>query len=107
MGIDFAASCDEHYSLHGGVCDNGVCEFRCSDYAGYTCQNISVLFLGMSMCGDVLIRDLEGQHYAPSEASIMQQLEAVVVIPNYNRLFPTSWTLLSILDIGYCAAATK
>ena len=107
MGIDFATSCDEQCSLHGGVCDNGVCEFQCSDYVGYTCQNISVLFSSLSMCGDVLVRDSEGQHFASSEASIPQQLKTVVVMTNYNRLFPTSWTLLTILDIGYCAVAAK
>lgn len=29
-----------------------------------------------------------GQHCAPSELSILQQLEEVVVMPNYHRLFP-------------------
>ena len=79
MVIDFAASSDEQCSLHGGVCDNGVCEFWCSNYVGYTCQNNNVLFSSMSMCGDFLVRELEGQDCAPSEASILQQLEAVVV----------------------------
>ncbi|KAL5987126.1 hypothetical protein ACLOJK_041122 [Asimina triloba] len=94
-------------SLHGGVCDNGVCEFRCSDYAGYTCQNSSTLFPTLSVCGDVLARDAAAQHCAPSEPSILQQLEAAVVMPNYNRLIPGSRTLFSILDSGYCAAAAK
>ncbi|KAH9325918.1 hypothetical protein KI387_006096, partial [Taxus chinensis] len=107
-GIDCStAGCDEQCSLHGGVCDNGVCEFRCSDYAGYTCQNSSVLFSSLSMCGDVLVRDAGGQHCAPSEPSILQQLEAAVVMPNYNRLIPSSRTLFGILDNGYCAAAAK
>eukprot|EP01018_Ginkgo_biloba_P018495 Gb_23702 [translate_table: standard] len=107
-GIDCStAGCDEQCSLHGGVCDNGVCEFRCSDYAGYTCQNSSVLFSSLSMCGDVLVRDIEGQHCAPSEASILQQLEAAVVMPNYNRLIPSGRMLFGILDNGYCAAAAK
>lgn len=61
----------------------------------------------LSMCGDVLVCDSEGQHCAPSEASILQQLEVAIVIPNYNRLFPTSQTLFAILDKGYCAAAAK
>ena len=74
MGVDFEASCDERYSLHGGVC-----EFWCSDYARYTCQNNSVLFSSLSMCGDVLLRDSEGQNRAPSEESIMHQLEVGVV----------------------------
>ena len=74
MGVDFEAICDERYSLHGGVC-----EFWCLDYARYTCQNNSVLFSILSMCGDFLLHDLEGQHCAPSEASIMQQLEVGVV----------------------------
>lgn len=93
--------------MHGGVCDNGVCEFRCSDYAGYTCQNSSMLFPSLSVCGDVLDRDAAGQHCAPSELSILQQLEAAVVMPNYNRLIPGSRSLFSILDNGYCAAAAK
>ncbi|GLJ40295.1 hypothetical protein SUGI_0828070 [Cryptomeria japonica] len=101
------AGCDEQCSLHGGVCDNGVCEFRCSDYAGYTCQNSSVLFSSLSMCGDVMVWDVGGQHCAPSEPSILQQLEAAVVMPNYNRLIPSSRILFGILDNGYCAAAAK
>ena len=79
MGVGFESSCDEHCSLHGGGFDNGVCEFCCLDYARYTCQNNSVLFSILSMCGVVLLHDSEGQHYAPSEASILQQLEAGVV----------------------------
>ncbi|CAN6448012.1 unnamed protein product [Victoria cruziana] len=107
-GIDCStAVCDEQCSLHGGVCDNGVCEFRCSDYAGYTCQNSSTLLPSLSVCGDVLARDATGQHCAPSESSILQQLEAAVVIPNYNRLIPGGRTIFSILDDGYCAAAAK
>lgn len=107
-GIDCStASCDEQCSLHGGVCDNGICEFRCSDYAGYTCQNSSLLFSSLSMCGDVLVQEAEGQHCAPSEPSILQQLEAAVVMPNYNRLIPNSRTLFGVLDSGYCAAAAK
>ncbi|KAF5194137.1 Tenascin-n [Thalictrum thalictroides] len=107
-GIDCStAVCDEQCSLHGGVCDNGVCEFRCSDYAGYTCQNSSRLLSSLSICSDVLARDAIGQHCAPSEPSILQQLEAAVVMPNYNRLIPGARTLFSILDNGYCAAAAK
>ncbi|KAL0432450.1 UNVERIFIED_CONTAM: Leishmanolysin-like peptidase [Sesamum latifolium] len=88
-GIDCStAVCDEQCSLHGGVCDNGVCEFRCSDYAGYTCQNNSTLIPSLSVCKDVLQTDMSGQHCAPSELSILQQLEEVVVMPNYHRLFP-------------------
>lgn len=93
--------------MHGGVCDNGVCEFRCSDYAGYVCQNSSLLFPSLSVCRDVLERDAGGQHCAPSEPSVLQQLEAAVVMPNYNRLIPGSRTLFSILDSGYCASAAK
>ncbi|XP_018678800.2 uncharacterized protein LOC103986043 isoform X1 [Musa acuminata AAA Group] len=107
-GVDCStAICDEQCSLHGGVCDNGVCEFRCSDYAGYACQNSSSLLASLSICGDVLAQDLLGQHCAPSEPSILQQLEAAVVMPNYNRLVPGGRTLFGILDNGYCAAAAK
>lgn len=102
-----AAICDEHCSLHGGVCDNGVCEFRCSDYAGYTCQNSSSLLPSLSLCGDVLVRDVFGQHCAPSEPSILQQLEAAVVVPNYNRLMPGGRSLFSIFDNSYCSTAAK
>lgn len=102
-----AAGCDEQCSLHGGVCDNGVCEFRCSDYAGYTCQNSSALISSLALCGDVLVSDAQGQHCAPSENSILQQLEAAVVTPNYNRLIPSSRPILNIFDNGYCAAAAK
>ena len=102
MGIDFAASCDEQCCLHGGVC-----EFWCSNYVGYTCQNNNVLFSSISMCGDVLVHESKGQDYALSEGSILQQLEAVVVMPNYSRLFPTSQTLFAILENGYCAKSVK
>ncbi|KAK4771023.1 hypothetical protein SAY87_031555 [Trapa incisa] len=89
-GIDCSTEvCDEQCSLHGGVCDNGKCEFRCSDYAGYTCQNSSLLLSSLSVCQDVLEVDQAGQqHCAPSELSVLQQLEEVVVMPNYHRLFP-------------------
>lgn len=102
-----AAVCDEQCSLHGGVCDNGICEFRCSDYAGYTCQNSSKLLSNLSICQDVLVEDTVGQHCAPSEGSVLQQLEVAVVIPNYNRLMPGGRTLLNILDNGFCASAAK
>ncbi|CAM6102918.1 unnamed protein product [Calypogeia fissa] len=107
-GVDCStAVCDEQCSLHGGVCDNGVCEFRCSDYAGYICQNSSGLIPSLSLCGDVLVGETQGQHCAPSEASILQQLEAAVVMPNYNRLIPSGRAFFNVFDNGYCAAAAK
>lgn len=108
-GIDCStAVCDEQCSLHGGVCDNGECEFRCSDYAGYTCQNSSSLLHGLSFCRNVLQADLTGQHCGPSEPSILQQLEEVVVMPNYNRLFPGgARKYFSYVDNGYCNGAAK
>lgn len=107
-GVDCStAGCDEQCSLHGGVCDNGVCEFRCSDYAGYTCQNSSNLIPSLALCGDVLVGEPQGQHCAPSESSILQQLEAAVVMPNYNRLIPSGRPFFSIFDNGYCATAAK
>ncbi|KAF5942914.1 hypothetical protein HYC85_020556 [Camellia sinensis] len=109
-GIDCStAVCDEQCSLHGGVCDNGVCEFRCSDYAGYTCQNSSMMVSSLSVCKNVLENDGPGQHCAPSESSILQQLEVVVVMPNYNRLFPigTSWRRFPFFKSSYCDAAAK
>ncbi|KAI5056639.1 hypothetical protein GOP47_0028826 [Adiantum capillus-veneris] len=107
-GVDCStAICDEQCSLHGGVCDNGVCEFRCSDYAGYTCQNSSGLLPSLSMCGDVLVRGMGSQHCAPSEGSILQQLEAAVVLPNFNRLIPSGRSLWRLLDNGNCAATAK
>jgi leishmanolysin len=102
-----AAVCDEQCSLHGGVCDNGKCEFRCSDYAGYTCQKGSTILPSLSMCHDVLVRDSDGQHCAPSELSILQQLEAVVLVPNYNRLMPSGRTFLNFFNNANCAAAAK
>ncbi|THU58622.1 hypothetical protein C4D60_Mb03t16300 [Musa balbisiana] len=51
--------------------------------------------------------DAFGQHCAPSEPSILQQLEAAVVMPNYNRLMPGGRMLFSILNNGHCAAAAK
>ncbi|CAN1273569.1 Leishmanolysin-like peptidase, partial [Linum perenne] len=109
-GVDCStATCDEQCSLHGGVCDNGVCEFRCSDYAGYTCQNSSSLLTSLSVCKDVLERDISGQqHCAPSESSILQQLEEVVVMPNYHRLFPGgARKLFNLFGSSYCDAAAK
>ena len=102
-----AAVCDEQCSLHGGVCDNGVCEFRCSDYAGYTCQNNSALLSSLSMCSDVLVKGRGDQHCAPSEPSILQQLEAAVVVPNFNRLLPDARSLWRFLDNGNCAKTAK
>lgn len=108
-GIDCStAICDEQCSLHGGVCDNGVCEFRCSDYAGYTCQNSSKLVTSLLVCKDVLEKDMSGQHCAPREPSILQQLEEVVVMPNYNRLFPGgARKLFNIFGNSYCDEAAK
>lgn len=108
-GIDCStAVCDEQCSLHGGVCDNGVCEFRCSDYAGYTCQNSSLLLSSLSDCREVLESDASGQHCAPSEPSILQQLEVVVVMPNYRRLFPSvARKVFNFFISGYCDAAAK
>ncbi|KAE9588445.1 putative leishmanolysin [Lupinus albus] len=108
-GIDCStAVCDEQCSLHGGVCDNGVCEFRCSDYAGYTCQNSSMLLSSLSVCKNVLGNDNSGQHCAPGESSILQQLEEVVVIPNYHRLFPGGVRkLFNIFGSSYCDEAAK
>ncbi|KAI8015100.1 Leishmanolysin-like peptidase [Camellia lanceoleosa] len=109
-GIDCStAVCDEQCSLHGGVCDDGVCEFRCSDYAGYICQNSLMLVSSLSVCKDVLKSDGPGQHCAPSESSILQQLEEVVVMPNYNRLFPigVSWIVFSRVKNSYCDATAK
>ncbi|CAK9312628.1 unnamed protein product [Citrullus colocynthis] len=108
-GVDCStAICDEQCSLHGGVCDNGICEFRCSDYAGYSCQNSSRLLSSLSVCKNVLQRDMTGQHCAPSEPSILQQLEEVVVMPNYHRLFPGgARKLFNIFGGSYCDAAAK
>jgi hypothetical protein len=105
--FSYVAVCDEQCSLHGGVCDNGKCEFRCSDYAGYTCQKGSAILPSLSMCHDVLVRDDDGQHCAPSELSILQQLEAVVLVPNYNRLMPSGRTFLNFFNNANCAAAAK
>ncbi|KAM0066802.1 putative leishmanolysin [Helianthus debilis subsp. tardiflorus] len=108
-GIDCStAVCDEQCSLHGGVCDNGVCEFRCSDYAGYTCRNTSDLLDSLAICKDVLINDAAGQHCAPSESSILQQLEEVVVMPNYHRLYPTgARKILNMFRGRNCDKAAK
>ncbi|KAL2894658.1 Leishmanolysin-like peptidase [Bienertia sinuspersici] len=108
-GIDCStAVCDEQCSLHGGVCDNGICEFRCSDYAGYTCQNSSFLMSSLSVCQHVLENDFSGQHCAPSEPSILQQLEEVVVMPNYHRLFPGgARKIFNIFGSSYCDEAAK
>ncbi|KAK4859689.1 hypothetical protein QYF36_010029 [Acer negundo] len=91
-------------SFYGGVCDNGVCEFRCSDYASYTCQNSSKLVSSLSVCHDVLKKDVSGKQCAPS---ILQQLEEVVVKPNYHRLYPSARKLFDIFGGSYCDGAAK
>ncbi|KAL7607136.1 uncharacterized protein LOC111920667 [Lactuca sativa] len=114
-GIDCStAVCDEQCSLHGGVCDNGVCEFRCSDYAGYTCRNTSLVLENLSICKHVLMNDVDvggngnGQHCAPSESSVLRQLEDVVVMPNYHRLYPTGARKILNMFIGRnCDKAAK
>ncbi|KAI7747342.1 hypothetical protein M8C21_019370, partial [Ambrosia artemisiifolia] len=108
-GIDCStAVCDKQCSLHGGVCDNGVCEFRCSDYAGYTCRNISDVLDSLAFCKDVLINDAAGQHCVPSESSVLQQVEEVVVMPNYHRLYPSgARKILNMFRGRNCDKAAK
>ncbi|GJM96498.1 hypothetical protein PR202_ga13338 [Eleusine coracana subsp. coracana] len=77
------------------------------NYAGYTCQKGSSILPSLSMCHDVLVRDADGQHCAPSELSILQQLESVVLVPNYNRLMPSGRTFLNFFNNANCAAAAK
>lgn len=62
----------------------------------------------LSVCKDVLSNDGPGQHCAPSEG-ILQQLEEVVVLPNYNRLFPVAspGKLLNLFKSTNCDAAAK
>ncbi|KAK1317921.1 hypothetical protein QJS10_CPA05g01604 [Acorus calamus] len=105
--VSLYAICDEQCSLHGGVCDNGVCEFRCSDYAGYTCQNSSTLLPILETCKVVLVGHAVGQHCAPSEPSTLQQLEVAVVKPNQDRLMPAALQLFSLFNRQYCSKAAK
>lgn len=56
----------------------------------------------------MLEKDAGGQHCAPSESSILQQLEEVVVTPNYHRLFPGgARKLFNIFGTSYCDEAAK
>lgn len=67
-----------------------------------------MLISSLSVCKNVLERELSGQHCAPSEPSILQQLEEVVVMPNYHRLFPGgARKLFSIFGNSHCDAAAK
>jgi hypothetical protein len=50
----------------------------------------------------VLVRDADGQHCAPSELSILRQLEAAVIVPNYNRLVPSGRTFLNLFNTANC-----
>lgn len=62
----------------------------------------------LSVCKNVLQSDFSGQHCAPSEPSILQQLEEVVVMPNYHRLFPGgARKLFNIFGSSYCDEAAK
>ncbi|CAA7399469.1 unnamed protein product [Spirodela intermedia] len=107
-GVDCStAICDEQCSLHGGFCDDGVCEFRCSDYAGYSCQTGSSLLSSLSACQEVLMGDAAGQYCAPSDPSILRQLEAAVVVPNYGQLLLVGRSLFDFLELSYCAAAAR
>lgn len=55
----------------------------------------------------MLKKDVTGKHCAPSEPSILQQLEEVVVKPNYHRLYPGARKLFNIFGGSYCDAAAK
>lgn len=51
---------------------------------------------------------MSGQHCAPSEPSILQQLEEVVVMPNYHRLFPGgARKIFNLFGNSRCDAAAK
>lgn len=67
-----------------------------------------MLIANLSVCKDVLSSDGPGQHCAPSEG-ILQQLEEVVVLPNYNRLFPVAspGKFLNLFKSANCDAAAK
>ena len=67
-----------------------------------------MLLSSLSVCKNVLGSDLSRQHCAPSEPSILQQLEEVVVMPNYHRLFPGgARKLFNIFGSSYCDEAAK
>jgi len=67
-----------------------------------------MLMSSLSVCKNVLQSDFSGQHCAPSELSILQQLEEVVVMPNYHRLFPGgARKLFNIFGSSYCDEAAK
>lgn len=67
-----------------------------------------MLLSSLSVCKNVLGNDISGQHCAPSEPSILQQLEEVVVMPNYHRLFPSgARKLFNIFGSTYCDEAAK
>lgn len=69
-----------------------------------------MLHSSLKVCKDVLenVKSGAGQHCAPSEPSILQQLEDVVVMPNYHRLFPGgARKLFSIFGTSYCDMTAK
>lgn len=67
-----------------------------------------MLSSSLLVCKNVLESDISGQHCAPSEPSILQQLEEVVVMPNYHRLFPGgARKLFNFFGSSYCDAAAK
>ncbi|CAA6663041.1 unnamed protein product [Spirodela intermedia] len=78
-------------------CNDGVCEFRCSDYAGYSCQTGSSLLSSLSACQELLMGDAAGQYCAPSGGRRAKLWPLLLV----------GRSLFDFLELSYCAAAAR
>eukprot|EP00898_Chlorokybus_atmophyticus_P008015 jgi/Chlat1/8214/Chrsp76S07646 len=104
-GIDCSTKvCDSNCAINGGTCVDGVCKFRCSSYQGYTCTNATSLESSLSFCADTIALNNSATYCAPSDPSVLEQLETTTIQTNYDTLLPTG---ISFINGGDCKKAAK